>query len=825
MKTYTAKQIAEVLGVDTASLLMPDAEIRHITTDTRRVESPAHTLFFALSGSMHDGHAFIHDALDKGIKNIVAEKDPGKSSMHANVYIVPDSLRALQKLAAHHRVSFTDIEVIGITGSNGKTTIKEWLYQMIQDRQVVKSPKSYNSQTGVALSVWQIRPGDRLGVFEAGISKMHEMENLQNMIRPDIGLFTMLGDAHAEGFSSLTEKLSEKLKLFRDAHTIIFEEDDLIVSMAIREEYGDKNLKSWGWSQNASLFRIMDIQKSNYQSRITIELDGKPESLIIPFSDAASTENSLHCIATMIVLGFDIAGINEALKRIQIIPMRLEMKNGLQGSILINDTYNADIQSLKIALEFLSQQSGSREKVVVLSDFMQTGLDESTLNHRLAALIQNHGITHLIGVGVAVASLEKHLDPFILFSSYGSTDEMIHNLPSLDLKNKAILVKGARIFRLERLVDALSEKAHTAVMETDLQSVEFNLRYFSEQLSPGTRLIAVIKASAYGSGSEELARFLEFRKVAYLAVAFIDEGIQLRKAGVMLPIIILNPDRNGVLDMIRYDLEPEVYSPEQLREINGLMASGEQKPFNIHLKIDTGMHRLGFMAEDLNDMCRLIAENKLLHVSSVFSHLSSSEDPGDDAFTLEQVNKLNTYFDEIVSHLGYRPMKHILNSAGIIRFPQYHFDLVRLGLGLYGIDTTETITTKLEKVHTLKATVVQIKHLNTDEYVGYNRRGKLESPGKVAIINIGYADGLMRRAGNGRYSVRIHGHDYPIIGNVCMDLTIVNIFTNNDIKVGDEAIIFGKDKPVEVLASVCDTIPYEIISRISGRVKRLYVQG
>ena len=822
---WTANKIASTLGAGMTGICDPDAEIRHITTDTRRVETPSTTLFFALSGSLHDGHAFIHDAIDRGIKNIVVERDPGLQNRHVNVFLVPDSLKALQTLAARHRASFPDICVVGITGSNGKTTIKEWLYQMIQDKQVVKSPKSYNSQTGVALSVWQIREGDQLGLFEAGISRLHEMENLQRMIMPQIGLFTMLGDAHAEGFASLTEKLNEKLILFKNAATIIFEEDDLIVSMAIREMYSDKNLLSWGWNKNASLFRIIDLQKSNYQSRITIEIKGETHILIIPFSDAASIENALHCVATMLVIQYAPAQINEALKKIQIIPMRLEMKNGLHASILINDTYNADIQSLKIALEFLSQQSGAREKVVILSDFMQTGLDETTLNHRLAGLIQNHNITHLIGVGTTVASLEKHIDPFILFSSYASTEELLQKLPSIDLAHKAILVKGARKFRLERIVTALSEKAHTAVLETDLQSVENNLRFFSQKLSAGTKLIAVIKASAYGSGSEELARFLEFRKVGYLAVAFIDEGIQLRKAGVMLPVIILNPDRNGVLDMIRYDLEPEVYSLEQLREINALMAAGEQKPFNIHLKVDTGMHRLGFMPEDMEDLCRLVGENRFLHVSSVFSHLSSSEDPGDDDFTHQQVTKLNQHFDFIATRLGYKPMKHILNSAGIIRFPEYHFDLVRLGLGLYGIDTTETIGSSLEKVHTLKATVVQVKHLNKDEFVGYNRKGIKETPGMVAIINIGYADGLMRRAGNGRYSVRINGQDYPIIGNVCMDLTIIDIGRNNGIKVGDEVFIFGKDKPVEDLAVVCETIPYEILSRISGRVKRLYIQG
>ncbi|MBP9196659.1 MAG: bifunctional UDP-N-acetylmuramoyl-tripeptide:D-alanyl-D-alanine ligase/alanine racemase [Saprospiraceae bacterium] len=822
---YTAKDIAKLLGTDENLLSDPSANISHLTIDTRKIEVPSKTLFFALSGSMLEGHDFIHDALDKGIKNIVVEKNPGFITGHVNIFQVENSLRALQKLAAYHRSCFPDIEVIGITGSNGKTTIKEWLYQMIHDRQVVKSPKSYNSQTGVPLSVWQIKPGDQLAIFEAGISQKEEMSALENIIRPDIGLFTLLGDAHSEGFVNLTEKLNEKLKLFENAKTIIYEEDDLIVSMAMREKFSSKNLVSWGWNAESSLFRILDIQKSNYQTKVNILVNNEQQTLIIPFSDAASIENALHCVAVMMVLNIPFEIIKTALTRIQNIPMRLEMKNGIQNSILINDTYNADIQSFKIALEFLSQQSGTKDKIIILSDFMQTGLDEKALNHQLANLIHNHNISHVIGIGNQVANLEMFLDPFILFTSIKSTDELIRRLPEINCNNKAILVKGARAFQLERVIIALSDKAHTATLETDLQAIEHNLKIFSQHLSPGSQIIAVIKASAYGSGSEELARYLEFKKVGYLAVAFIDEGVQLRKAGVLLPIIILNPDRNGVLDMIKYELEPEVYSIEQLNEIISLLTLDIDRTFHIHLKIDTGMHRLGFVEEDLKELCEILISHKQVKIKSIFSHLSSSEDPGDDAYTRDQVHSLNNHYTYICQRIKYHPAKHILNSSGIIRFPEYHFDLVRLGLGLYGIDSTHTIANKLEKVHTLKATVVQIKNVSRKDYIGYNRKGKPLADGRIAIINIGYADGLIRLAGNGKYSVRIHGKDYSIIGNVCMDLTIIDICQEKDIYIGDEVILFGKDKPVEELAAVCQTIPYEILSRISGRVRRLYVQG
>jgi Alr-MurF fusion protein len=821
---YIAREIADILGSDPALLSVPDARIEFLATDTRKIEWPEKNIFFALTGSLHDGHDFVHDALDLGIKNIVIHRDIGLAGRQVNVFMVDDTLVAMQKLAAVHRQKHSELLVIGITGSNGKTTVKEWLYQMITDRQVVKSPKSYNSQTGVALPVWQIRQVDNLGIFEAGVSQIGEMTALEKMIKPDIGIFTMIGDAHAEGFASLEEKLKEKLILFQNADSIIYDEDDVMVSMAIRNSYPDKKMYSWGWSQQSTLFRITDMQKKSSQTELTISYRDQQNKIIVPFTDTAAIENSLHCLAAMLVLNISFDVINMGFKKLHNIPMRLEMKNGIHNSILINDTYNADIQSFRIALDFLDEQAGKREKVLIISDFMQTGLPIEELNHQLASIIQRHNIGHVIGVGSNLSKIEIFLDPYTLFHHFENTGELLLKLHELDFDKKAILVKGARVFKLEKVIKALSEKAHTATLETDLQSVGHNLRIFSQYLQSDTKIIAVIKASAYGSGSEELAKYLEYRKVAYLAVAYIDEGIQLRKAGIILPIIILNPDRNGVPDMIRHNLEPEVYCIDQLQEIVLLTTGNEAKSFRIHLKMDTGMHRLGFQESDMNLLCQILRQHTELDVKSIFSHLSSSEDPTDDNFSKSQVVLLENFYSIICNALGYKPWKHILNSAGIIRFPEYHFDMVRLGLGLYGIDSTDTVGDRLEKVHTLKATVIQVKQVKANDYVGYNRRGVVTNDGYIGVVNIGYADGLLRMAGNGKYSVSIRDTEYSILGNVCMDLTIIDLGSDTDVKVGDEVIIFGKSKPVEQLSAVCGTIPYEILSRISSRVRRLYIQ-
>ncbi len=822
---YKASEIAEIIGSDAKYLVDPDATIRYLEMDTRKIVQPKETLFFALSGRMHDGHDFIKDAIESGIRNFVVSKVYLTDRQDLNFYIVDNTLIALQNLAAYHRQQF-DFPILGITGSNGKTTIKEWLYQLINDRQVVKSPKSYNSQTGVPISVWQIKEGDQLGIFEAGISRPHEMDALQKIIRPDIGLFTTLGDAHNEGFEDQATKLAEKLILFKNANTIIFNADNVVVSNAIKHKFGDRNLLSWGQSSDATLFQILDVVTTSHESRIEILFQEKLNIIHIPFADGASIENAMHCVAFLLYLEYSLEFIETGMKRLQNIPMRLEMKNGIQGSILINDTYNADLQSFKIAIEFLSQQSGHREKMIILSDFMQTGLTIEQLNLQLADQIQNHQIQEVIAVGKGVAEIFKFLDEKVHFKAFENTDQLIKSISSVDVEQKAILVKGARSFQLEKVIHALSDKGHTATLETDLQAVEHNLGVFSKHLKPETQIIAVIKASAYGSGSEELAKFLEFKKVPYLAVAFIDEGIQLRKSGILIPIIILNPDRNGVHEMAKFNLEPEVYCLEQLNEITSFLSRENSLSLNIHIKIDTGMHRLGFDHGDIQPMIQTLCElGHQLKIKSIFSHLSSSEDPDDDDFTHRQVVRLNEAYDRITQGIGYKPMKHILNSAGIIRFPQYHFDMVRLGLGLYGIDSTGQFADKLEKVHTLKASIVQIKNVVKSEEVGYNRRGKLNEDSRIAVINMGYADGLMRIAGNGKFCVNIHGQEYPLIGNVCMDLSLVNIGNNTSIKIGDEVEIFGKNKPIEILANVCQTIPYEILCRISTRIKRLYTQG
>ncbi len=818
-----AQQIAHVLQIENQDLPNPDARISHLSMDTRKLIHPEETLFFSLKGSMHDGHSFIRDAINKGVKNIVAEQKIDNLPSNVNYYQVPDSLKALQAVAAWHKSRYPNLTTLAITGSNGKTTIKEWLYQMITDRKVVKNPKSYNSQTGVALSLWQIQEDDQFGIFEAGISKQNEMVALEAMIKPDIGLFTTLTDAHAEGFTSLEKKLTEKLILFKHCQTIIYNGDETLIDTIIRQIYPKKRLLSWGKNPENTLFQVVGQTLTDKQAYLTIVYKNQHYEYIVPFTDKASIQNALHSIAVMLLLGIHHDEIQKKLYSIRNIPMRLELIFGTYNNILVNDTYNADLQSFRIAMDFLDQQAGMRDKVVILSAFMQMGMTNEEINQNIADIINDHQIKEVIAVGEAINSLGKLLNKGISFQHADHTETLLDKLSKYPLQNKAILIKGARKFELERITQALSDKAHTAILETDLQAIEHNLRIFSNHLNGHTKIIAIIKASAYGSGSEELAKFLEFKKVSFLAVAFVDEGVQLRKAGIKIPIIILNPDINGIPEMVKYQLEPEIYDLQQLEELISYLGN-QTSNFKIHLKMDTGMFRLGFVEEDLPQLCNLLIKHSAqINIQSIFSHLSSSEDPQDDTYTHLQAKTLVTYYAYISDKIGYKPAKHILNSSGIIRFPEYHFDFVRLGLGLYGIDGTNIFADKLEKVHTLKASVVQIKLIKASETVGYNRRGKVTKDGKIAIINIGYADGLMRLAGNGNFNVRIRGREYPIIGNICMDLTIIDIGNDENIQIGDEVLIFGKDKPIEDLANACQTIPYEILTRISGRIKRSYI--
>ena len=818
-----ALTLAQVTGCDVKLVKNGSDLIKYLSIDTRKIHHPSSTLFIALEGSLTNGHNFIQNAIDQGVRNLLLSQELDDLPSDTNVFKVENTLRALQEIAAFHRSKFPNLEVVGITGSNGKTIIKEWLSQLIFDKKIVKSPASYNSQTGVPLSVWQISEEDELAIFEAGISKIGEMEYLQKIIQPTFGIFTNIGDAHNAGFDSEEEKLLEKLKLFSSSKTILYCSDHKEIHKHINHLYGDRTLISWGFDDDATLVKIESVETLDHKTKISYKYSDSAYTITLPFTDRASLENSMHCIAFLLFHGYEIEDISKQTSYLEQIPMRLELKQGVKNSILINDTYNADLQSFKIALEFLSQQSLGRERMVILSEFHQLGLTNDMMIREISLLIHKHKVDFLITIGDALKPLERYLDPFIIFKNYQNVELLLQNLHKLPTEDKAILIKGARAYALDRIFQLLSDKGHTAVLETDLSAIEYNLTFFTNLLKKDVKIMAVIKASAYGSGSEELAKFLEYRKVAYLAVAFIDEGIALRNAGVTLPILILNPDRNGVMEMVSNQLEPEVYALDQLKEIAQTADIHLGIKFNIHIKFDTGMHRMGFFESDIDQMASILLQSKNIHVVSVFSHLSSSEDPKDDVFTFEQIAVFDRCYQKLSQLINQKPMRHILNSAGISRFNEHQFEMVRLGLGLYGIDTTHKIHDRLQKVHTLRATVMLIKSLKKGETVGYNRKSELVQDTNVAIVNIGYADGLMRKAGYGRYHVKIKGKLYPTIGAICMDVCLVDVGNASDVQPGDEVIIFGQDLPIEKLAKVCDTIPYEILTRISERIKRVFI--
>ena len=798
-------------------------DIRFISADTRLITSPEETLFFALKGDLHDGHDHIPAAFLSGVRYFVVDTKYTIPPSGADAcYLFTDNvLASMQKLAASHRASFPELKVIGITGSNGKTTIKEWLGAMMDKERVIRSPKSFNSQTGVALSLWLIGPQHQTGIFEAGISQKGEMEKLAAMIKPEIGIFTNIGDAHASGFTSLEEKVNEKLTLFASAKYLIYEEDDILISDRIRLVY--PNVQRISWGKSGLYLRVERIEKEGHMARLFLEKDRLPFDINVPFGDDASIQNVLHCITLLLFLGYSVKEIQDRVAVLHNLSMRLELKPGENQNVIINDTYNADLQSFDAALEFLAQHALGREKVVFLSWFDQSGKEPEVFAKIASTLLTEAGVQKVFAIGHELAPIRNYLEGRTNVVCFSDTNEAIAALPGLGLSHAAILVKGSRRFALDRLADALAQKWHEAVMETDLMAVGHNLRYFSSWLGDDTGIIAVIKASAYGSGGHELAAFLEYSKVDYLAVAYVDEGIDLRKSGITTPIMVLNLSAEQWPECVTWDLEPEVYSLEFLRK---LWAIDNTRILKIHLKLDTGMNRLGLLPEDIKEACDIITQwSGTIEIATMFTHLASSEDEKDDPFTHHQVALFEKMAGEIETVLSYAPKRHVLNTAGIRRFPKYHFDYVRIGLGLYGVDVTRSFSGFLEKVHSLKARVIQLKNVYQGHTVGYNRRGKIGMHGKVAIVNIGYADGLMRQAGNERYQVWIKDDFFPIIGNVNMDLTIVYIGERDDIQVGDEVEIFGKNASIETLADACQTIPYEILTRVAPRVKRLYFKS
>jgi alanine racemase len=811
---FTISHIAGVLNVNQFSK-RHEAKITELVIDSRAVIDPEGSLFFAITAD-RDGHVFIKDAFANGIRNfVISNADYLNAYPDANYLLVVDVIAALQALAAYRRSQF-ELKTIAITGSNGKTIVKEWLYQLLAaDYNVVKSPKSFNSQIGVPLSVWQIEAEHTLGIFEAGISRPNEMQKLEQIIQPNIGILTNIGAAHAEGFSSTREKLEEKLKLFTRAELFIYSPD---YTTALEElELPGKVKFSWSMKQVADL-QILFVEPIEGKSYIRARYKEQDIECLIPFRDQASVENGIICWAALLALGYTPDEADERLEKLSLVRMRLELKNGINQCSVIDDSYSADISSLAIALDFLNLQNQHNKRTLILSDLYETGKSGADLYTEIAALIRQKNVNRLIGIGPEISSFKHLFDLDAVF--YDSTRQFYEAFPSLTFFNETILVKGARRFEFENISKLLTQKIHDTVLEVDLNALANNLKYYKSRLSPGVKVMAMVKAFSYGSGSFEIANVLQYHKVDYLAVAYADEGIALRKAGINLPIMVMSPEPSAFEAIVKHKLEPELYNQEV---INGFLSFLSQQAVNypVHIKIDTGMHRLGFEESEVEDMLKLITATKKIRVKSVFSHLVASDDPSHDAFTSSQITSFKTIASRISLALGYDFIKHISNTAAITRNPEAQMDMVRIGIGLYGFDGAIHNGKGLQAVAALKTTVTQVKPIKAHDTVGYSRRGVMEHDGSIATVKIGYADGYSRMFGNGVGKMLIRGKPVPTVGSICMDMCMLDV-TGLDVKNGDEVVVFNDVLTIAELADQIHTIPYEILTNVSQRVKRVY---
>lgn len=788
-----------------------DRVITNLITDSRKGTNTEGAIFFAIRGSHHDGHKYIKELYNQGIRQFIVEyrTEIINELSGCNVLLVSSSVGALQAIAANHRKAFT-VPVIGITGSNGKTIIKEWLYQLLSsDYKIAKNPGSYNSQLGVPLSVWQLQPYHQLGIFEAGISKPGEMENLARIIRPSIGIFSTIGSAHDEGFESRRQKTEEKFKLFENAQVVIYCKNH----KAIDEAASASPVKTFTWGIDIDA----NIVVTKIEGSFLISYNNKQEIIHIPFTDPASIENCFHCIALMLHLNYALGEVNNRIQMLRSIPMRLELKEGINQCQIIDDTYNNDLAGLQISLEFLANQHQKKTKRVILSDVLQSGLPEEELVKNIAELVKRKKVDYFVGIGETLCNYRQFFNTSATF--FQKTEDFLSAFDETKLQNEIILVKGARTFQFEKIVNKLQRKVHGTVMEIDLSAVVHNLNFFKSRIKPSTKIMVMVKAFAYGSGSTEIANILQFHKVDYLGVAYADEGIELRKNNISLPIMVMNPSEDSFNKIIQNNLEPEIYS---FKIFNAFLNFLNGRESTIHLKIDTGMHRLGFDSDDMNELKQLLLENKNIKVASIFSHLAGADESQHDQFSKQQGETFQKMADELSLTLAYKPLYHLLNSSGILRLPQLQFDMVRLGIGLYGVDPTEERFDVLKPVATLKTFISQIKTIPAGESIGYGRRGKAEHEMQIATIAIGYADGFSRAFSRGVGKVLINGKTAEVVGNVCMDMTMVDI-THIDAKEGDEVIIFGKDFSIHDVANRINTIPYEILTSTSERVKRVFV--
>ena len=823
---YTIEKITTLIGA--RRIGTADAKIGWLLTDSRSLCFPEETLFFALKSARNDGHRYIEDLYRRGVRNFVVESNSKFSVLNsqlegANFLVVPSPLEALQRLAERHRDEF-DCPIVGITGSNGKTMVKEWLYQLLSPQMTVtRSPKSYNSQIGVPLSIWLLNDQTQVGLFEAGISEPGEMDALHDIIQPTIGVLTSLGAAHQENFRSLEEKCMEKLQLFKGAKVIAYNSDDDIVSRCIRRSGYQGEKIGWSRENISAPLYIEQVTSETSSTRVSYIYKGSRGEYQLPFYDEASLQCSFACAAIALYLGVAPDQLAERMMTLEPVAMRLEVKEGQRGCTLINDSYNSDINSLGIALDFMSRRVNDPCRfTLVLSDIFQSGMPPVELYREVSSLCQKRNISKLIGIGPNITSQRA---VFSVGEEYffATTDDFLHSDVFRHLHDEVVLIKGARPFGFDRITERLEQKVHETILEVNLNALVDNLNYYRSFMKPETKLVCMVKADAYGAGAVEVAKTLQDHRVDYLAVAVADEGVTLRRHGITQNIMIMNPEMTAFKTMFDYDLEPEVYS---FRLMDALIQAAEKQGITgwpVHIKLDTGMHRLGFDPEkDMDALIHRLQHQNAIIPRSVFSHFVGSDSVDFDRFSAEQFRKFDTASAKLQAAFSHKILRHICNSAGIVHFPERHLDMCRLGLGLYGYDPMGA-DAPLRPVSTLKTTILQLRRVPKEETVGYSRKGILKRDSLIAAIPIGYADGLSRHLGRGAGYCLVNGQKAPYVGNICMDVAMIDV-TDIPCQEGDSVEIFGDHLPVDVLSNVLDTIPYEVLTAVSGRVKKVYFQ-
>jgi alanine racemase len=788
--------------------------------DSRTITNPTDATFVAIKGLHRDGHQYIPELLDRGVKNFIVEKSfqiPENIPADCHFSVVENSIKELQNLASIHRANLSADEIIGITGSNGKTIIKEWLYDCLKNNQkkIYRSPRSWNSQIGVALSILQTPKNSNIAIYEAGISQKEEMENLSQMIVPSIGIFSHLGIAHLSNFSGQKELIEEKIKLFKSAHTIIYHNNDKLLDITLRQHFSPEKLFAWGENDNCKL-KITKIEKNT----VFYQYENKTDKFSLPFSDKPSIENAVNVACTMLILGYETSTIQSQLSQLKPIAMRMQVKQGRKGCTIINDAYNADFESLSYALDFLVEKAGNKRKTIILSDIFQNTEKDEILYKKINQFLIDRKINRLIGIG---ENIHKNENCFSLKNAtfFNSTNDFLQSEEIELFENEYVLLKGSRIFSFEQIDERLSETIHQTTLEVDLEALHHNVNYFRSHLHPETKMISMVKAYAYGSGDIEVSRALQQFGIDYLAVAVADEGAILRHSGIHIPIIVMNPEESALNKIIEYNLEPEIYSFELLQHFCEVVDEQGIENYPIHIKLDTGMHRLGFNPEDVEPLIKKIKQQSAVKINSVFSHLVGSDESQFDDFTMQQIQLFDQLTTKIINSFDHKILRHILNSAGIERFSAYQYDMVRLGIGHYGISAIDN--QNLEEVCTLKTKILQLRHVKKEDTVGYSRKGILSRDSLIGAIPIGYADGYDRGLGRGIGQVVVRGKKVPIVGNVCMDVCMIDLTDVPEVQVGDEVILFGKEHSINILAQQLNTISYEILTGISRRVKRIYI--